>query len=403
MKPRLLFLLFLLGSFAAHGTVLPGFAVKLLGPPSGFPSSIAVDSKGTIYYTTTKGNIFRFAGGQSTLVAHVNTLATSDSGLLGMALRDDRTAAIHYTTPEVTADVISLIALDTGAETVLHSFVCDVDVPQRGAPAEHHGGNPTVAPDGSVFVGIGDYNNGWLAPDLKWNAGKIFRVRPSGEAELFARGFRNPFDMWWDAAHERLIATDNGVGVDDEINIVTAGNYYGWPETMGNAPPVDGAVPPIYTFDKEIAPTGLLALSGRNPILHSGFLIASFVNSAIYFVPDIDARPLPAPIVLEEGATQFVLDLAEGPNGEIYFLAANGIYELTVPIRGDCNGDSLVNIGDYELLRTLVADGPRPMTTPSAGATHGTWGCDVNGDGTLDDEDVSILLARLHLRMRAVR
>jgi glucose/arabinose dehydrogenase len=398
-SPRLFSLLLLLGSLTARAAVLPGFSVKLLGATSGFATSIVVDSKGAIYYSTTKGDIFRFAGGQSTFVARVDTVANGDSGLLGMALRDDHTAAVHYTTPAITADVVSLIDLDRGAETILHSFVCDPDVPERGVPAEHHGGNPTVGSDGSVFVGIGDFNNGFLAPDLKWNAGKIFRVHPNGAAELFARGFRNPFDMSWDAAHERLIATDNGVSTDDEINIVTAGGYYGWPETMGSHPPVEGAVPPVYTFPSVVAPTGLVALSGRNEILRHGYLLGAFVTSAIYYVPDIDARPLPPPIELESGEAKFVIDVAEGPDGRIYFVAANGVYELTVPARGDCNGDALVNFADYELLRSLVADGPRLMTAPSSG----TWGCDVNGDGTIDAEDVAMLVARLHLRVRAVR
>ena len=403
MTSRLLSLLFLLGSLTARAAVLPGFAVKLLGVTSGFASSIAVDSNGIIYYSTTRGDIFRMAGGQSAFVAHVDTVAQSDSGLLGMALRDDHTAVVHYTTPAITADVVSLIDLDTGAETILHSFVCDPDVPERGVSGEHHGGNPTVGSDGSVFVGIGDFNNGFLAPDLKWNAGKIFRIHPNGDAELFARGFRNPFDMSWDAAHRRLIATDNGVGADDEINVVTAGGYYGWPETMGDGRAVDGAVPPIYTFPSVVAPTGLVALSGRNAILRRGYLLGAFVTSAIYYVPDIDARPLPAPIALASGEPKFVIDVAEGLNGEIYFVAANGVYQLTVPIRGDCNGDGLVSVADYELLRSMIAAGPREMTAASSGAVQGTWGCDVNGDGTIDAEDVAMLLGKLQLRRRAVR
>jgi len=396
-------LLLLLSSFTARAAVLPGFAVKFLGATSGFATSIAVDSKGLIYYTTTSGDVFRFAEGQSTLVAHVVTDADGDSGLLGMALRDDDTAAVHYTTPNQTADVVSLIDLRTGDETVVHSFVCDVEVPERGAPAEHHGGNPAIGGDGTIFVAIGDYNNGTLAPDLKWNAGKIFRVHPNGEAELFARGFRNPFDMSWDAARQRLIATDNGTAVDDEINIVTAGGYYGWPQTMGNGPAIDGAVPPIYSFPTVVAPTGLVALSGRNPILRRGYLLGAFVTSAIYFIPDIDARPLPPPIALIEDETKFVIDVAEGPGGEVYFVAANGIYRLTVPMRGDCNGDLSVNVADFELLRAMVAGGPRPVTAASTEGIHGTWGCDVNGDGLIDIADVAQLLARLHLRVRAVR
>src|SRR5882672_1231661 len=154
MRAPLALLLFAAAS--ARAAALPGFRVQLLGRTMGFASSIAIDSHGTIYYTTTAGNLFRFSDGQSRLVTHVNTVAEGDSGLLGIALRDDNTAVVHYTTPHETADIVSTIDLTTGAETILHTFVCDKDMPTRGSPPEHHGGNPSVAEDGSIFVGIGD-------------------------------------------------------------------------------------------------------------------------------------------------------------------------------------------------------------------------------------------------------
>src|SRR5216117_3312311 len=92
---------------ALRAAVLPGFRVESLGATAGFASSLAIDSRGTIYYTTTAGDLCRFANGQSTVVSHVRTTAVGDSGLLGMALRDDNTAIVHYTTTGQTADVIS--------------------------------------------------------------------------------------------------------------------------------------------------------------------------------------------------------------------------------------------------------------------------------------------------------
>src|SRR2546428_6428235 len=126
---------------ALSAAVLPGFRVQTVGTTAGFASSIAIDSHGTIYYTTTNGNLFRFLNGQSTLVSHVNTVAVGDSGLLGLALRDDNTAIVHYTTPGQVSDVISAIDLVRGTETITHSFVCDKDLPMLGSPPEHHGGN----------------------------------------------------------------------------------------------------------------------------------------------------------------------------------------------------------------------------------------------------------------------
>jgi glucose/arabinose dehydrogenase len=323
----------LLLAVSAHASRFPGFGVQLLGPTSGFASSIAIDSRGTIYYTSTNGNIFRFDAGRSTLVAHVVTNAVGDSGLLGMALRDDNTAVVHYTTPGQTADIISTIDLTTGRETILQSLVCDKDLPARGSSPEHHGGNPSVAADGSIFVGIGDYGGGLIAALPDWNGGKIFRIHPDGTLEQFASGFRNPFGMVWDEANQRLIATDNGDIGNDEINIVHKGDFGGWPFTEGTKPAVEGALPPIYTFPMTVAPTGMIALSGRNRALAHGYLIGGFVTKAIHYVPDIDVRPLPDPILLISKETDWVIGIAEAPNGDIFFATGKAIYKLIVSMR----------------------------------------------------------------------
>src|SRR5919201_1221188 len=126
-----LFLLFVAASMYAGA--LPGFRVQLLGATSGFADSIAIDFHNIIYYTTTAGDVFRFSNGTSQRVAHVNTVATGNSGLLGLALRDDNTAIIHYTTIGQTADVISSIDLTSGAETVIHTFLADIESP--GGPS----------------------------------------------------------------------------------------------------------------------------------------------------------------------------------------------------------------------------------------------------------------------------
>ncbi len=408
----------LLLAISAHSSVLPGFSIKTLGTTAGFVTSLAADSQGTLYYTTQDGRIFRFeppAGvegpWQSTLVARVITVALSDSGLLGMSLRDDQTAVVHYTRPnlsvnrfgDVLADVVSWIDLRSGKETILHSFDANVAVPEQGEPAEHHGGNPTVAPDGSVFVGIGDYNVGLLVLLPGWHAGRVFQIFPDGSAREFARGFRNPFDIAWDDAHQRLIVPDNGVGRDDEINIIHSGDDAGWPNTAGNAPPCEGCTPPVYVFPTVVAPTGLVALKGRNPILQSGYLLTGFVTKTIYYIPDIDARPLPAPIPIVKGEPGVMIDIAEGGNGELVFATPKTIYRLNEPARGDCNGDGLVNLQDLSALAAQLAAGTQTLASVLTTTPPGSFGCDADGDGSITSADTAALMATLHLRLRSVR
>jgi glucose/arabinose dehydrogenase len=370
--------------------------VQLVQATAGFITALAVDSQGTLYYSVKSGDIIR-AGVVPAIVAHVPTVGEGNSGLIGLALRDDHTAIVHYTTPRQTYDVVSAVDLLTGVETEIHRFATDRDFPERGVSTEHHGGNLTIAPDGSIFLAIGDYGVGIVASQLDWNGGKVWRILPGGTVVQFAHGFRNPFDLAWDAAAQRVIISDNGDAVDDEINVVAQGDDCGWPYTAGKQPGVAGARSPAYVFPTVVAPTGLAPLTGRNPILRRGYLLGSYVAKALYYVPDVYAQPMPDPVAVIQSETDPIIDVVEAPNGEIYFATGFGIYRLIVPKPGDCNGDGMVNSADIAVLGKVLASGPRPMTV----VQNASWGCDANGDGVIDERDLSRIAALV--RGRAVR
>jgi glucose/arabinose dehydrogenase len=367
---------------------LPGFRVEKVMDIVPFASSIAVDSKGVLYYTTTGGKIWRADG---RLLASVATEAGGNSGLLGMALEDDHTAIVHYTTPNQVADVIARIDLRTGEETKIHEFVADIEVPSRGSDSEHHGGNPVVTGDGSIFVAIGDYGSFAIAAKPEWNAGKVFRIGKDGQVEQFARGFRNPFDMAWDPEKKRLFIPDNGDANDDELNFIEAGAFCGWPLTMGNGPEVDGAVKPFYVWPGIVAPTGVVAPTNR--WMKGGYLVGAFVTKAIYFV-----RNRAAPVALIAGETGSIVDIAEGPGEEIYFTTGMAIYKLVMPAKGDCNGDGLINGNDLPALEEELARKAEQRTTEAR-----SWGCDADGDGLISSADRASLLRMVAGRVRAVR
>ncbi len=367
-----------------------------LGNASGFLTSIVTDSRGIIYYTTVAGEIGRFP--DNTIIARVTTDAVGNSGLLGMALRDDKTAIVHYTTPRQTHDVIAGISLKTGREFVIASFVSNLFDPSFGVSSEHHGGNPIVADDGSIFVAIGDGYAANLAQQADWNLGKVFRIFPDGRVEQFARGVRNPFDLAWDAKQQRLIIPDNGDRANDEINVIRKGASLGWPY------PVGGDVEPLYIFPETVAPTGIVAMSGRNAMLSRGYILAGFVPRALYFIEDIDRTPLPAPIPMIQRMTGPIVDVTEGPGGEVYFAAGKTIYRLSVPQHGDCNGDGQMTIADLPMLVSEVGDGgEHPAIEAHLGSVQGSWGCDVDADGLISERDIAVLKTRLAKRVRTVR
>ena len=114
-------------------------------------------------------------------------------------------------------------------------------------------------------------------------------------------------------------------------------------------------------------------------------------------MPDVYAQPVPDPVAVIQGETDPIIDVVEAPNGDIYFATGFGIYRLIVPMRGDCNGDGVVNSADIATLGKVLAGGPQPMTA----AQNASWGCDANGDGMIDGRDLSLVAALV--RGRAVR
>ncbi len=413
LRPLLVLLLL---STTAGAATLPGFTVETLARAPGFVSSVTSDSHGTIYFSTTDGWIYRIDGTEATQVTLLPTRAGGNGGLLGMALLDDRTAVVHYTnwdeTPggqqQVLDDVISRVDLRDGVESGVHTFVCDIHQRANGASSEHHGGNVTIAPDGSAFVGIGEYGGRTIAQKPEWNGGKIWRIDLDGNVTQWALGMRNPYDLAWDPDLGRIVVADNGADGGDEIHIVDEGDNCGWPETYGSNPPMPGAVEPVYVFPDTVAPTGVLRLDGANPFLRRGYLVGAFVTKAIYYFPSMSA-PVADPVAIIEDFDEFIIDVTQTPNGDIIFatagMAGTAIQRLRPPLRGDCNGDRKTDHHDALPLIREISDGPaqrHPMIDAQRGSYVGSWGCDANADGLIDNRDLDALSSLLNGRRRAV-
>jgi glucose/arabinose dehydrogenase len=393
----------LFASIPAAGAILPGYRVEKIASVNGFSTSVAVTSTGTIYYTSTSGDIFRLDGATSVKVATLPTLSQGDAGLLGMALINDTTAAVHYTNPELTREIISRVNLLTGAETVVAEFIADMTNPSRTVSAEHHGGNPTVAPDGSIFVAIGDFGGGAIAADPAWTAGKVWRIHPDGHTEMFARGLRNVYDLAWDEAGQRLILADNGPVRGDEINVIRKGDFGGWPWTWGDLEPVGGSVAPKYVFPATIAPTGVAKLNDAHPYLR-GYLFAGFMTAGIYHVSNIDADPFVPPVALLTRETSLMIDVTQAPNGDVIFATIDSIYRLVPPRRGDCNGDGVLDARDGEALTRELQDAEvQPASAVHAGQHIASMGCDANADGLVNVADRTVIARFGTVRPRAVR
>ena len=140
------------------------------------------------------------------------------------------------------------------ADAASEKVLLEVNKPQ----ANHNGGQLAFGPDGYLYVGIGDgggANDTGLGhtedigngQDLTKLLGKILRYDVStpgvlqipdsnpfaggsvAQPAIYAYGFRNPWRFSFDAggAHQ-LFCADVGQNLYEEVDIVTAGENYGW-------------------------------------------------------------------------------------------------------------------------------------------------------------------------------
>jgi glucose/arabinose dehydrogenase len=180
----------------------------------------------------------------------------------------------------------------------------------------HNGGSIAFGPDGYLYWGLGDggsrddpFGNG---QNLETLLGKILRIdvdarqdgRPYGipadnpfadtphaRAEIFAFGFRNPWQLAFDRATGRLWTGDVGQDLWEEVDIVVKGGNYGWSlregtKPFGNRPATAmDFVEPVWEYDHQIGKsvTGGFVYRGKAiPELTGAYLYGDFVSGRLW-------------------------------------------------------------------------------------------------------------------------
>ena len=160
----------------------------------------------------------------------------------------------------------------------------------------HIAGSLRFAPDGTLFVTVGDHQLEAEAQNRGSAYGTILRINPDGsapadnpfageaaaDARVYAYGLRNPFDLAIDPVSGRIYATENGfIGQDAIIEIVPGANY-GWPGSGLDVPLAEIAQPLIF-YHQSLGPAGAEFYSGDALPVHTGSLL---------FCPFPGGRPL---------------------------------------------------------------------------------------------------------------
>lgn len=213
----------------------------------------------------------------------------------------------------------------------------------------HFGGRMAFDPaDSSLFLSIGERRNLERAQDAADQAGSVLRMTEDGEAHpdnppfevddpedgepdpyLYAIGIRNIQAMAIHPTTNELWAADHGPDGGDQIQLIEAGNNYGWPFITGGvdysgAPlgvglSMEGMISPVHVFDETVAPSGLTFVTEDSEFTEwaGDMLIGGLVTEGVVRVR------LDGGQVVDEEAIELghrVRDVQIGPDGDLWLV-----------------------------------------------------------------------------------
>ncbi|MGD1987314.1 MAG: PQQ-dependent sugar dehydrogenase [Desulfobacterales bacterium] len=219
---------------------------------------------------------------------------------------------------------------------------------------QHFGSRLLWLPDETLLVSIGDGGNPPVRLDGDWirkqaqnrqsHLGKILRFKDDGsvppdnpfadsadaQPAIWSYGHRNIQGLAYDPLRSMIWASEHGALGGDELNLIQAGQNYGWPTVTFSREYFDGSkisphtskpgmVDPVAVWMTAIAPSGLVVYSGTQFERWRGDLFVGGLKSQDIRRIDLnEAGQVVGQSALRIG--QRVRDVRQGPDGLLYVL-----------------------------------------------------------------------------------
>lgn len=222
------------------------------------------------------------------------------------------------------------------------------------APGRHYGSRLAWLPDDTLLMSVGERGNPPRAQDKHDHAGSVLRLTATGgvpddtpfasEAaldEIFTVGHRNIQGLVVTQEGEAW-ATEHGPRTGDELNRLTGGENYGWPDVSqgldySTREPIGvesrpGMHDPVHVFDGRFAPSGLAQVTAVEYDEWQGSLLAGGLRSEQLIRLSIDDDRVVASETVLDGEIGRIRDVHQGHDGAIYLVtdASQGsLYRLS--------------------------------------------------------------------------
>ncbi|MFP4063761.1 MAG: PQQ-dependent sugar dehydrogenase, partial [Halochromatium sp.] len=283
--------------------------------------------------------------------------ACGQGGLLDISLHpdfaDNRLVYLTFAEGTENANRTALararLDLDAKRLTDLEILFRNADSKSGG---QHFGSRLLWLPDGTLLMSIGDGGNPPVAfdgenirnqaQDPATHFGSVLRLNADGSApadnpfvehpdakpEIYSIGHRNIQGLTRDPDSGRVWANEHGSRGGDEINLIEAGNNYGWPEVtysveysgprISDKTQAPGMTQPIVVWTPSIAPSGMTVYTGDDFPAWQGDLISGALAFKQLRRTELDGTR----VVGEEKLSidRRVRAVRQGPDGGLYIL-----------------------------------------------------------------------------------
>ncbi|MCP5365146.1 MAG: PQQ-dependent sugar dehydrogenase [Hyphomicrobiales bacterium] len=206
----------------------------------------------------------------------------------------------------------------------------------------HFGSRLVFAPDGTLFVTLGDRYTFQPAQDLSDHLGTIVRINPDGSLppnnpfvgrddampEIWSYGHRNVQGADIHPHTGALWSLEFGPRGGDELNIPKAGGNYGWPlvswgqhynfADIPDPPTRPDLAKSIYHWDPAISPSGMTFYTGTLfPSWRGNLLIGGLSSEALVRL-SLDGERVTGEERIDMDAR--IRHVRQGPDGAVYLL-----------------------------------------------------------------------------------
>ncbi|MDC0197897.1 PQQ-dependent sugar dehydrogenase [Candidatus Thioglobus sp.] len=343
------FIFIFIFTFISFTAKADNIKIEHIGPTLKNPWGMDFINDRELLVTEKRGRIFHIniSDGSSFEIHNVPKVASTMQGGLLDIIHNDGTIFYCYSKDTSEGTVLAIdraVIVDDKLEKQKTIFESN-----NPSWSSYHFGCRLEIIDSKLFATLGERGNRFNSQNPSIHAGSIIRINFDGSIpidnpkiegwapENFSIGHRNPQGMKLNPETQEIWTHEHGPKGGDEINIIIAGDNYGWPLVshgfeygteikVSEFNSLKGFNDPEWVWLPSIAPSGMdfYPLEGNNELMFSklkgNLLVGSLKFKRLYSI-SINEKGLPeSESILIDGTLGRIRDVAVAKDGSILIL-----------------------------------------------------------------------------------